>query len=240
MENSLSNKLLKVSPFAFAHHKIILDEKGNPVDYIFLEVNRAFEKMTGLKAADITGKKIRDVMPGFENAKFNWIDFFGSVAITGESTVFEQYSDPLGRWYQGQAYSHEKGYFTTIFIDITEQRKRMEELESFFSVNLDLLCIANLEGRLLKLNKQWETVLGYSQEELLGHKFFEFIHPDDIKPTLTAVGELRKENEVLNFITATGARMALTVLLSGVPNPKAISFMQRQGILPPVPGWKNI
>ena len=200
MENSLSNKLLKVSPFAFAHHKIILDEKGNPVDYIFLEVNRAFEKMTGLKAADITGKKIRDVMPGFENAKFNWIDFFGSVAITGESTVFEQYSDPLGRWYQGQAYSHEKGYFTTIFIDITEQRKRMEELESFFSVNLDLLCIANLEGRLLKLNKQWETVLGYSQEELLGHKFFEFIHPDDIKPTLTAVGELRNENEVLNFV----------------------------------------
>ncbi|MFA5302613.1 MAG: PAS domain S-box protein [Bacteroidales bacterium] len=71
MENSLSNTLLKVSPFAFAHHKIILDDKGKPVDYIFLEVNKAFEGMTGLKAADITGKKIRDVMPHFENSKFS-------------------------------------------------------------------------------------------------------------------------------------------------------------------------
>ncbi|MFA5752699.1 MAG: PAS domain S-box protein [Bacteroidales bacterium] len=200
MENSLSNKLLKVSPFAFSHHKIILDENGKPVDYIFLEVNKAFEEMTGLKAADITGKKILDVMPHFDNSKFNWIEFYGNVAITGESAIFEQYSEYLGRWYQGQTYSHEKGYFTAIFIDITEQRKRAEELESFFSVNLDLLCIASLDGKFLKLNKQWETILGYTKEELLGHKFFDFIHPDDIKSTLKAVGELRKENEVLNFV----------------------------------------
>lgn len=200
MENSLSNTLLKVSPFAFAHHKIILDDNGKPVDYIFLEVNKAFEEMTGLKAADITGKRICDVIPGFENSDFDWIEFYGNVAITGESTVFEQYSELLGKWYQGQAYSHAKGYFTTIFIDVSAQRKREEELESFFSVNLDLLCIASLDGKLLKMNKQWEILLGYTQEELLGHKFFEFIHPDDIKATLKAVGELRKETEVLNFI----------------------------------------
>ncbi len=114
MENSLSNTLLKVSPFAFAHPKITLDDNGKPVNYIFLEVNRAFEKMTGLKMADITGKKIRDVIPGIENSKFNRIEFYGNVAITGESAVFEQYSEPLGRCYQGQAYSHEKGYFTTL------------------------------------------------------------------------------------------------------------------------------
>jgi PAS domain S-box-containing protein len=200
MENSLSNTLLKVSPFAFAHHKIILDDNGKPVDYIFLEVNKAFEEMTGLRAADITGRKVRDVIPHIENSEFNWIEFYGNVAITGESSVFEQYSDPLGKWYQGQAYSHKKGYCTTLFIDVSTQRKRTEELESFFSVNLDLLCIASLDGKFLKLNKQWETVLGYTKEELLGHKFFEFIHPDDIKPTLKAVGELRKENEVLDFI----------------------------------------
>ncbi len=188
MENSLSNTLLKVSPFAFAHHKIILDDNGKPVDYIFLEVNKAFEEMTGLKAADITGKRICDVIPGFENSDFDWIEFYGNVAITGESTVFEQYSELLGKWYQGQAYSHAKGYFTTIFIDVSAQRKREEELESFFSVNLDLLCIASLDGKLLKMNKQWEILLGYTQEELLGHKFFEFIHPDDIKATLKAVG----------------------------------------------------
>jgi len=200
MENSLSNTLLKVSPFAFSHHKVILDDNGKPVDYIFLDVNKAFEEMTGLKAAEIIGKKVTDVIPGFEKTGINWIELYGNVAITGESSIFEQYAEPLGRWYQGQAYSHAKGFFTTIFVDVSAQRRREEELDSFFTVNLDLLCIASINGRFLKLNKQWETVLGYSKEELLGHKFFELIHPDDIKPTIKAVSELRKENEVLNFV----------------------------------------
>ena len=45
---------------AFAYHKVLFDETGKPVDYVFLEVNEAFEKFTGLKKEKIIGKKVTD------------------------------------------------------------------------------------------------------------------------------------------------------------------------------------
>jgi len=57
----------------FAYHKIVVDKAGKPVDYVFLEVNRAFEKMTGLKRAQIIGKKVTEVIPGIEKDLADWI-----------------------------------------------------------------------------------------------------------------------------------------------------------------------
>ncbi len=200
MKSHITEKLLHVSPFAFAHHQIMLDDKGVPVNYRFLEVNPAFEKMTGLKSREIIGKTVLETIPAINDGGFDWISIYGKVALTGEEKVFEQYSQPLQKWYQVHVYSHEKGFFTTIFTDITQNKMQTEELERFFSVNLDLLCIATLDGLFLKVNKQWEVVLGYTSEELLKHRFFDFIHPDDVESTLLAVRELRNDNEVLNFV----------------------------------------
>ena len=59
-------------------------------------------------------------------------------------------------------------------------RQKTEELDRFFSVTLDLLCIANTGGYFLRLNPAWEKVLGYSREELMANRFFDFVHPDDL------------------------------------------------------------
>jgi len=87
-----------------------------------------------------------------------------------------------------------------VFQDITERKKEREELESFFKVNLDLLCIADLEGNFIKVNEAWQEVLGYSTSELKHHKFLEFVHPDDMYATLNAIADLGKGESVLNFI----------------------------------------
>ncbi|HBG53317.1 MAG TPA: hypothetical protein DDW70_03770, partial [Rikenellaceae bacterium] len=131
---------------------------------------------------------------------FDWISAYGSAALKGELSDFEQFSEPLNKWYQVHVFSQEKGFFTTLFTDITRQKKQSEELEAFFSVNLDLLCIATMEGRFLKVNKQWQTVLGYTSDELLKNKFLDYVHPDDIESTHHAINELSNNNEVLNFV----------------------------------------
>ena len=120
--------LLKMSPIAYASHQIIVDERGLPVDYRFLEVNSTFEKITGLKAGNIIGKTIREVLPGIENSEFDWISAYGSAALKGELSDFEQFSEPLNKWYQVHVFSQEKGFFTTLFTDITRQKKQSEEL----------------------------------------------------------------------------------------------------------------
>ncbi len=75
-----------------------------------------------------------------------------------------------------------------------------EELNRFFSLNLDLLCIANQEGNFLKLNKSWESILGYPLEELQNQKFFNLIHPEDLQSTNDALARLDASQPVLNFV----------------------------------------
>lgn len=92
---------------AFAYHQMITDSEGKPVDYIFLEVNQAFETMTGLKRGDVIGKKVTEVLPGIKHSSFDWIGTFGRVVQTGKTSHFEQYSKPLGRWYEVTSYAED-------------------------------------------------------------------------------------------------------------------------------------
>jgi len=194
-----NNPILNSPIMGYAHHRIILDHACKPCDYEFLEVNDTFEKLTGLKSAEIVGNTVRQVIPGIESSDFDWIGYYGEIALEGGEKEFEQYSEPLGKWYRVHVYSTERMVFTTMFVDITASRKQAEELEAFFSVNLDLLCIADLEGNFIKTNKAWSRILGYSAEELSTRKFLEFVHPDDLQATLDAMAELGKGEEVLDF-----------------------------------------
>jgi len=100
----------------------------------------------------------------------------------------------------------EKTHILSTIEDITD-RKRAEdalkqktaELDGFFSVALDLLCIANTDGYFLLLNPAWEQIMGYSCEELMAQRFLDFVHPDDLPPTMDALATLRNQNAVLTF-----------------------------------------
>lgn len=61
--------------------------------------------------------------------------------------------------------------------------------DMFFQMSLDMLCIADLNGRFIHLNPAW-SALGWSMEELMAHPFLHFVHPDDVAPTLEIMGRL--------------------------------------------------
>ncbi|MBF0469308.1 MAG: transporter substrate-binding domain-containing protein, partial [Desulfamplus sp.] len=110
----------------FALHEIICDAKGNPVDYRFLAVNPAFEKITGLRSADITGKRVLEVLPDTEPY---WIDIYGKVALRGKSITFENYARELKRHFAVSSYQTEYMRFACILQDITDKKNSMEKEE---------------------------------------------------------------------------------------------------------------
>jgi PAS domain S-box-containing protein len=116
-------KIIESSPTAFAYHQIILDEDNNPCDYIFLDANKRFEELTGLKRENILNKKVTDVLPEVIDGDFDWISYYGDIALNGGSVEFEQFSKPLDRWYKVKVVSTERYYFTTYFSDIEEEMK---------------------------------------------------------------------------------------------------------------------
>jgi len=115
----------------FAFHKIILDDSGKPVDYEFIEVNKAFEQMVGIKKEDIIGKRVTKLLPGTENDPADWIGTYGKVSLNRLSIKFENFSKDIGKWFWVSAYSHAKGYFATIFDDITDRKQNEEKLKKY-------------------------------------------------------------------------------------------------------------
>jgi PAS domain S-box-containing protein len=74
----------------------------------------------------------------------------------------------------------------------------MEEA-SFFTLSLDMLCIADFSGYFRKLNPAWEKTLGYSREELQSRPMFDFVHPDDLQRTLAQNLTVRTGGQALSF-----------------------------------------
>lgn len=106
-----------------AVHEIILDEAGVPWDYRFIEVNPAFEEITGLSRDMVVGRTAREVLPGLEPV---WVARYGRVALTGDPVHFEDYNQDLDRYYDVVAYRPQPGQFAVVFTDVT-QRIRMQE-----------------------------------------------------------------------------------------------------------------
>jgi PAS domain S-box-containing protein len=167
----------------FAYHKIVVDKAGKPVDYVFLEVNHAFEKMTGLKRERIIGKKVTEVLVGIEKDPADWIGVYGRVALTGEPVEFENHAEPLGKWYRISAYCPEKGYFVALFEDISEHKKAEYELwqakkdwERTFDSVPDFVAILDNQYRIVRVNRAMAQQLGVTPERAIGLFCYQCVH----------------------------------------------------------------
>ena len=110
----------------------------------YLAVNPAFERQTGLKAADIVGQTTLELFPQAEPI---WFERYGKVALTGEPAHFEAWFRPLGRCFAVSAFQTEPGRFAALLFDITERKKAEEEL---FRVNRELRAISECNQAMVR------------------------------------------------------------------------------------------
>ena len=116
---------------AFACHEAVFDESGNMTDYVFLDVNRAFEEFTGLEMDKVIGRRfVQDIARDREHA-MKWVGIFGKVLSNQETSEFEEYSTEFRRHYHVKAYPVSKNQFVTLFHDMTFEKKIQETTEYF-------------------------------------------------------------------------------------------------------------
>jgi PAS domain S-box-containing protein len=163
----------------FALHEIICDDNDRPCDYRFLEINPAFETLTGLKRENVIGKTHNEILPGDDP---KWSQIYGKVALTGKPVHFENYSPALEQHYEVYAYRPAPRQFAVIFTNITE-RKRLEQeseellarvrqerdrLQALIDNIADEVWFCDEKGNVLLANKIAVQNLGYNNlQELL-------------------------------------------------------------------------
>ena len=115
----------------YAYCRMIFNERDEPVDFVYLEINDAFERLTGLKREDVVGRRVSEAIPGTREANPEIFEIYGRVARTGKTESFEVFFKPLNMWLNISVYGPKRDYFVAIFENITKRKELEQELNSY-------------------------------------------------------------------------------------------------------------
>ncbi len=158
----------------------MLYEQDQPQDFIYLDVNKSFETLTGLK--NVVGKKVSEVIPELRRSNPELLEAYGRVALTGTPEKFEVYVPSLTMWFAISVYSPAKGYFVAVF-DVITARKQAEEAlrtaahqwRTTFDAISDAVCLLDRDSRIIQSNRAMADLVGKPHAEITGHFSWEFL-----------------------------------------------------------------
>ncbi len=166
--------------------EVIFDPLQRPIDFRFLETNRAFERQAGL--AQVQGRLMRDLAPGHEQ---HWFDIYGRIALTGEPLRFERRAGALqDRWFDVYAFRvdrPEQRHVAVLFSDITQRRRAEAEREAAKGAAQEsearlrriidnmsgFVAMLDAHGVVLEAGEPALRVGALRREDVLGKKFWD-------------------------------------------------------------------
>ncbi len=169
----------------FAYFRVLLDENQNPMDYVFLDLNKAYRRLSGLGDKCVVGKKASEVFVNPKDEAFDCIKTCSEVALTGRNITFDARCSNLDRWFVVNAYCPQKGYFAMIVKDITGRRKienalRQSEKQYKKLANsiTDPFFALDSSLRFVYWNKASEVFTGIKSADAIGKHFYEVFGRD--------------------------------------------------------------
>lgn len=184
-----------------AYYRLVSDDRGEPVDFTFIDVNQAYERMTGKDRNDLLGHNYSKVFPGSDQAWNKTLALASKVALTGKTARQELHSDYYNGWCRVSLFCPQKGHFVGIYENITVEKEAVDTLresESRFRGTFDNVAVGMFhldpDGRFITVNRRLWNIWGYPEEELKVKTYQELIYPGDLKESLELMCSLLAGN----------------------------------------------
>lgn len=168
----------------FALYEVIFSTQGQPVDCRILEVNPAYEALFQLRAHELIGKTLLDVMPSLAE---RWIGVLSDTALTGKAASFEDFCNRQSRWLSAKVFCPQKGMVAVLVNDITDTREAdatLQAQQAQLRAILDnfpfLIWLKDQDSRFLAVNDAFARACGESNPDMLVGKTDFDVWPADL------------------------------------------------------------
>jgi diguanylate cyclase (GGDEF)-like protein/PAS domain S-box-containing protein len=179
--------LFEHMPIGFVHTRVLLDRRNRAADHTVLEVNPAFEHLSGASAAVLVGRPFTEALRSAGAQGPEWMDVLGRTALTGETASFEARLGSKGLWTSVSAFSPAPGHVALMLLDITDVKAVEESLarsrDSYLTLLEGLPALvwrAGPDGRIDFVNDSWIEFTGApAVSDSPDRMWEEAVHPDD-------------------------------------------------------------
>lgn len=192
MNDNFYKELIQNSPFGYARYNLVRNDSHEAVDYRLIEINRAFEKITGLKSENVIGKNVSDIIPRIFDSFSDCLTFFNQVCKTREELEVEQYSESLKKWFRVKTICTDTDEFVTHLSDITVQKENEGIIDGIVSLFDDVVFELDEFYNFLVVRTSREENLFLPKDQIVG-KNMRDLFSKEYAESLISVFEKAKE-----------------------------------------------
>ncbi len=209
----------------FVLFEVLVEEEGNPADFLIIQVNPAAENISELSRRDLVGKKITDILKPHET---EWMDLLMRVASTGQSASYEQRVDAVGKVFAAWVFVPKPGHLAVVFTDNSARRaaenavlRAQRQLQHIIDNTKDVIFQIDLESNFIYVNAASEDLLGYTVDELLTMNMNQLVLPEfheemQMRLDRRLAGEPISGNFSFEIVRKDGKRLWLELATNGV------------------------
>lgn len=198
MNIELYQRFFESAPISFVCFKLLKDSSGQVENGIMISANKTFMQLWKRKPEEVIGKTVLDFFQkdNIQNQSW-WNELTSSLTnrIPFDKIVHDFLPDRPLRIRTFPLSEEEAG---CILRDVSNEVMMNEEIEGLLSVSLDMSCIANTDGAFLRVNSEFEKVLGYSVKDLRNQTLWGIIHPEDVDDAKKALDTLMQQAKIQN------------------------------------------